>query len=169
MHNLKCRSQRSSVKQNNLTDPPIFRELIFVKILLHGCNGKLGQAVSEIIEKTQEQGQDLEITCGVDRHLKEQFKPYPIYSRLEKVPKDLQVDMMIDFSHHSALPNLLRFCSARCVPAVICTTGFFTFGPLLHDNSSFYLLYSEGLTPVYFLNILLKYFGSLYPTFLLTS
>ena len=47
--------------------------------------------------------------------------PFPIFTS----PEEFQgkVDVIVDFSHHSALPGLLDYAMATNTPLVVCTTG----------------------------------------------
>ncbi|CCC58126.1 MULTISPECIES: 4-hydroxy-tetrahydrodipicolinate reductase [Caloramator] len=89
-----------------------------MKVLLHGCNGKMGQVLTRIISQME----DMKIICGVDREPNKIKNPYPVYDCLSKVQED--VDVLIDFSNHSALDSILEFGLSKNVPLVICTTGF---------------------------------------------
>ncbi len=89
-----------------------------MRILLHGCNGKMGQVITRIL---RESGND-EIVCGVDLDPSKHNNSYPVYASLEDVVES--PDVLIDFSHHTCLGDLLKFGVKRNVPLVICTTGF---------------------------------------------
>jgi 4-hydroxy-tetrahydrodipicolinate reductase len=89
-----------------------------MKVLLHGCNGKMGQVLTRIISQME----DMKIICGVDREPNKIKNPYPVYDSLSKVQED--VDVLIDFSNHLALDSILEFGLNKNVPLVICTTGF---------------------------------------------
>ncbi len=101
-----------------------FTEVKTVKILLHGSSGRMGREVSRLIAKNQACGDDVSIVCGVDPTPLETSGTYPLYPSLEEVPKSLKMDIIIDFSHHSAVAALLDFGLSRQIPLVICTSGF---------------------------------------------
>ncbi len=87
-----------------------------VKIIMNGALGKMGRVISEIVAERN----DCEIVCGFD--IEETMDlGYPVY----KNPEDFsgEADVLIDFSHPSALSGILSFCRKRNIPAVICTTG----------------------------------------------
>lgn len=87
-----------------------------VKIIMNGANGKMGQVIAGIVAERD----DCEIVCGFD--IADDGKnEFPVY----KNPMDFtgEADVLIDFSHPSALSGILAFCKARKIPAVICTTG----------------------------------------------
>ena len=87
-----------------------------VKIVIHGCNGRMGQFISKIAAADSE----VEIVAGVDisDHIS---NPYPVYSSIEKCEE--QADVVIDFASAKAVDGLLAFCKEKKVPCVLCTTG----------------------------------------------
>ena len=87
-----------------------------VKAIMHGCNGKMGQVISRIIEEDV----NIEIVAGVDTYMGIS-NAYPVFESIEKC--DVQADVIIDFSNAAAIDNLLVFCVERQVPVVLCTTG----------------------------------------------
>lgn len=86
------------------------------KVLMHGCNGKIGRAITRLI-KDQE---DIEIVAGVDPYL-EVPNAYPVFSTINECT--VTADVIIDFSTATAIIPLIDYCKAHNVPAVICTTG----------------------------------------------
>jgi 4-hydroxy-tetrahydrodipicolinate reductase len=89
-----------------------------MKVLLHGCNGKMGQVLTKIISADP----DMEVVCGVDRDPNKISNTYPVYSSLSDVKES--ADVVIDFSNHSCIDELLSFGIEKKIPLVICTTGF---------------------------------------------
>ena len=92
-----------------------------MKILLHGCNGRMGQVITRLSEM---EGSDFEIVCGVDRDLNKFENNYPVYGLLEQVPDNIKADALIDFSHHDCIEDILSFGKKTLTPLVICTSGF---------------------------------------------
>lgn len=89
------------------------------KILMHGCNGKIGQVLSKLTDNNP----DFKIVAGVDVNLSP-FNNYPVFSSLKDCNKDNKdIDVIIDFSTASAVPLVLNFAKERKIPVVICTTG----------------------------------------------
>lgn len=86
------------------------------RILLSGCNGKMGQVVSQ----TAAERDDCEIIAGFDIHT-ESKNTYPVYTDPEEFAGE--ADVLIDFSHPAYFPKVLSFAAARHIPAVIATTG----------------------------------------------
>lgn len=89
-----------------------------MNILLHGCNGKMGQVLTRIISE----GPDMKIACGVDINIDKFKNPYPVYQELSDIDKN--VDVLIDFSNHQCIDSILDFGLKTKTPLVICTTGF---------------------------------------------
>lgn len=87
-----------------------------VKIIMHGCNGRMGQMISGIVEKDSE----AEIVAGVDIN-DVQLSTYPVYKSISDV--DVEADVVIDFGAVAAIDNLLDTCAERNLPVVVCTTG----------------------------------------------
>lgn len=87
-----------------------------INILLSGCNGKMGQVITRLASERN----DLKIAAGYDQNTSLQ-NTYPVFSDLSKC--NLDIDVIIDFSHPSALDNLLQFAVSHKIPAVIATTG----------------------------------------------
>lgn len=85
------------------------------RIILHGCNGKMGKTITELITEYP----DMEIVAGIDRT---QTKlSYPVFSTLEECA--VSGDVIIDFSVPSAIPALLQTAVSRQTPVVLSTTG----------------------------------------------
>lgn len=84
------------------------------KIILNGCGGKMGRAVSAAVAARQ----DCEISCGVDISGAKNGD-YPVFTDINKA----HGDVIIDFSHPSALRGILEFAVKNGIPAVIATTG----------------------------------------------
>lgn len=87
-----------------------------IKILLCGCGGKMGAAVREFVADRS----DCRIVAGVD--LVPVELDFPVYGAIDQVEQ--QADVVVDFSHPSALCAILDYCRARGTAAVLCTTGY---------------------------------------------
>lgn len=86
------------------------------KVIMHGCNGKMGQMVTGIIAADP----DVEIVAGVDAsdHIK---NTYPVFRSIAQC--DAAADVVIDFCVAQAVDGLLDYCVEKQVPCVVCTTG----------------------------------------------
>ena len=87
-----------------------------IRILLNGCNGKMGQAVTRSCMYNDK----LLIVAGVDTTIKEE-RSYPVYTEPNLVKEE--VDIIIDFSHPHALETILNYATEKSLPIVIATTG----------------------------------------------
>lgn len=88
-----------------------------MKILINGCNGKMGQVLANEIIKTQ----DVDILCGVDR-IDTGDNSFPVFTNIEDI--NLIPDVIIDFSVPVSTFNILEFAKEKNIPIVIATTGF---------------------------------------------
>lgn len=87
------------------------------EIAITGAYGKMGRVIAGLIE----QREDCRVVGGVD------LQPsgglgFPVVKNIFDLPQ--KPDVIIDFSHPSALEDLLSYCKMKNVPAVIATTGY---------------------------------------------
>lgn len=87
-----------------------------IKVLLCGCNGKMGQVVADIINDIP----DMEVAGGIDSKTNTTYE-FPVFTSFNDC--DLNIDVIIDFSHHSITDDLIDYSIKTTTPAVICTTG----------------------------------------------
>ena len=87
-----------------------------VKILMHGCNGKMGRMITEIVKNEE----DAVIAAGVDKFTGIP-NDYPVFEEIAQC--DVDVDVVIDFSNVGAVDELLDYCVKKSLPVVLCTTG----------------------------------------------
>ena len=92
------------------------KEQTLVKMIMHGCNGRMGQMITGIVSKDPE----IEIVAGVDIN-DVQLNSYPVFKSLEDV--NVKADAVVDFGNASAIDGLLSWCVKTETPCVICTTG----------------------------------------------
>lgn len=86
-----------------------------LNIILCGCGGRMGAAVAAAAEAAGDR-----IVAGVDIN-PASASPYPVYHNPAEFAG--HADVMIDFSHHSALPALLDYAVKTGTPLVVATTG----------------------------------------------
>ena len=87
-----------------------------VKIILCGCNGKMGQVISDLVKYDD----TAQIVAGVDLNT-ESKNGYPVYQTLADCKEE--ADAVIDFSSPKAFDALLQTAIERKLPVVLCTTG----------------------------------------------
>lgn len=87
-----------------------------VKMMMHGCNGKMGQVISAICQEDSE----IQIVAGIEPY--DGIKnPYPVFSNIKECKVD--ADVVVDFAAAQAVDSLLEYCLANQLPVVLCTTG----------------------------------------------
>lgn len=87
------------------------------RIIMNGCNGKMGQVISRLVDEDK----DVEIVCGVDINT-EKKNSYPVVGSIDEFEGD--ADVVIDFSHPSCLTNILSYCKRKNTPVILATTGY---------------------------------------------
>lgn len=87
-----------------------------MKVIMHGCNGRMGQMISGLIAADEE----IEIVAGVDLYDKEQ-NGYPVYKTIAECTQ--KADAIIDFANPTAVDGLLDYAVSTGTPVVVCTTG----------------------------------------------
>ena len=87
-----------------------------IRIIMHGCNGKMGQVISGLIAADPQ----LEMVAGIDVW-DDGHNPYPVFADINDC--DVEADCLIDFSTASAVAKMLDYCVAKKLPCVLCTTG----------------------------------------------
>lgn len=87
------------------------------KIVMNGCNGKMGQVITRLVAEDD----NCEIVAGFDVN-DTIDNTYPVFTNPDEFTGD--ADVVIDFSHPSALTNILNYCKKRKLPVILATTGF---------------------------------------------
>ncbi len=88
-----------------------------MKVLVSGCNGKMGQEVAKEVRLAQ----DMDVICGVDR-IDTGDNCFPVFTKVSDI--EVIPDVIIDFSVPQATFAMLDFAKKNQVPIVIATTGF---------------------------------------------
>ena len=86
-----------------------------MKVLVSGLCGHMGIILSDMIL----QDKDLEFTCGVDKNC--ESTTFKCFKSFDEVNVD--VDIVVDFSHHSLTSEMIEFAKTKNLPLVIATTG----------------------------------------------
>ncbi|HKL80277.1 MAG TPA: 4-hydroxy-tetrahydrodipicolinate reductase [Mobilitalea sp.] len=86
-------------------------------IILKGCNGKMGQVITQIVEEDD----NSVIVAGVDIRSDRNNK-YPFYHSILQC--NVKADVIIDFSSPENLGEMLNYAMNRKIGIVLCTTGF---------------------------------------------
>ncbi len=85
-------------------------------IILRGCNGKMGQVITDIVEADE----NAVIVGGVDIY-QNRVNKYPVYQSFTKC--NVKADVIIDFSSPNNMEEMLEFAVKRGVGIILCTTG----------------------------------------------
>ena len=88
-----------------------------LKIILTGCNGKMGRVITDIINKRN----DASIVAGIDLDIS-QNGPFPVFNSFNDIT--VEADVIVDFSNPAVLSRMLEYAKAKKLGAVIATTGF---------------------------------------------
>lgn len=92
------------------------KEKTMTKIIMHGCNGKMGKVISNLVA----QDTTATIVAGIDPTLETNFD-YPVFSSIKAC--DIKADVIIDFSIADAVDTMLDDAKDKKLPVVLCTTG----------------------------------------------
>lgn len=87
-----------------------------VKVIMHGCNGHMGQVITDLIAKDE----NAKIVAGIDT-ADYRDNSYPVFTDIKAC--QVEADVMIDFSSFKATDGVLDYCAERRLPLVLCTTG----------------------------------------------
>ena len=87
-----------------------------VRIIMHGCNGHMGQVITGIVKEDK----DAEIVAGIDL-VDNRDNGYPVFKSLKDC--DVEADVVIDFASAKAEDALIDACLEKKLPVVVCTTG----------------------------------------------
>lgn len=127
-----------------------------INVMLHGCKGRMGCAIEKIIEDTD----GMKVVCGIDKTV-DGMEKYPTFSNISDCNVD--VDVVLDFSHYSAITTLLDYCVDKKLPVVIATTS-------LGSSEEAAVMCASELIPVFYsfnmslgINAIAEMFSKLVP------
>ena len=87
-----------------------------VRLILSGCNGKMGR----VITRCAAERCDCSVVAGFDLNT-ESHAGFPVYANPANC--SLEADVIVDFSHPSALSGVLAYALDKRLPLVVATTG----------------------------------------------
>lgn len=126
------------------------------RIILSGCNGRMGQ----VLQKSIKANPELTVVAGID-HLPNENADFPVYATAQEVKEE--ADVIIDFSHYTAVPSLLDFAVVKKIPVVVATTG-------LEEGAKALLKEASETIPVFYsanmslgINVLVKALQAITP------
>lgn len=104
------------------------------KIILVGCNGRMGQMIHNIVAEDEEAA----IVAGIDL-VNNRENGYPVYQELSECKEE--ADVIIDFSSAQGLEKNVDYAVEKKIPLVECSTG-------LSEEQTKYLLDAGKKTAV---------------------
>ena len=87
-----------------------------IKMIMHGCNGKMGQVITGLVREDAQ----AEIVAGIDV-VDNRENGYPVFTDIDAC--DVKADVIIDFAAAAAVDKLLAYAVRTQTPVVLCTTG----------------------------------------------
>ena len=87
-----------------------------IRVIMHGCNGKMGQVITGLCKEDPA----VEIVAGIDV-VDNKENGYPVFTDIDTC--DVAADVIIDFAAAVAVDKLLDYAVAKQIPVVLCTTG----------------------------------------------
>lgn len=91
-------------------------EICMTRIILRGCNGKMGQVITELVDLDEK----AKVVAGID--LADNGKNnYPVFHSF--MDCDVEADVIIDFSSPNHIEEMFQYGIEKKVPIVLCTTG----------------------------------------------
>ena len=86
------------------------------RILLTGCNGRMGKVITELAKEDP----DIQIVAGIDV-AGEACGAYPVHAGFDEVSEI--ADVIVDFSSPKVFDTMMDYAVAHQIPVVVCTTG----------------------------------------------
>ncbi|MBB6630226.1 4-hydroxy-tetrahydrodipicolinate reductase [Clostridium algidicarnis] len=87
-----------------------------VKLILNGCNGKMGKVVTSCLSDFK----NIDLVAGIDKN--DSKCSYPVFSSIEDC--NITADVILDFSRKEALKSILKYSRSKKMALVLCTTGY---------------------------------------------
>ena len=85
-------------------------------IIMLGCNGRMGQMITDIVAKDDE----AQIVAGIDI-VNNRENPYPVFTDIKDC--DVKADAIIDFSSANGFEERMDYAVDKQVPIIVCSTG----------------------------------------------
>lgn len=104
-----------------------------MNVIVSGALGRMGSITVEKVKAAE----DMNLAAAVDVFSKDSA----VLSSLEQF--EGQADLIIDFSHHTGTPELMKWATAHNTAVIMCTTG--------HDEAEKAAIYEAGkIIPVFY-------------------
>lgn len=86
------------------------------KIIMLGCNGRMGQMITDIVSDDNE----VEIVAGIDL-VNNRENDYPVFTDIKDC--DIAADAIIDFSASNGFEERMDYAVEKQIPIIVCSTG----------------------------------------------
>ena len=86
------------------------------KIIMLGCNGRMGQMITDMVEQDDE----CTIVAGIDI-VDNRDNGYPVYTKLADC--DVEADAIIDFTSATDFESRMDYAVDKQIPIIECSTG----------------------------------------------
>ncbi len=86
------------------------------KLIMHGCNGKMGQVITALVDENTE----TTMVAGIDPYTGIN-NDYPVFTTADRC--NVKGDVIIDFSNAAAVDAVIDQAVTSQTPLVVCTTG----------------------------------------------
>lgn len=87
------------------------------KVILTGAAGRMGKAFTAFAEADEA----VSLNCAVD--VSPMQSAVPFYHGIDEVSTKLGADVIVDFSHHTAIQGIIEYAKVAKCAVVVCTTG----------------------------------------------
>ena len=87
-----------------------------VNIIMLGCNGRMGQMITDIVSEDA----DAQIVAGIDIFTNKE-REYPVFTDITDC--DVPADVIIDFSSAKGFEERMNYAVEKQIPIVMCSTG----------------------------------------------
>lgn len=86
------------------------------KIIMLGCNGRMGQMITDMVKQDDE----CTIVAGIDI-VDNRDNGYPVYTKLADC--DVEADAIIDFTSATDFESRMDYAVDKQIPIIVCSTG----------------------------------------------
>lgn len=118
-------------------------------IILRGCNGKMGNVITQLVEEDEKAN----IVAGIDVSMSRENN-YPVYYSFMQC--NVAADVIIDFSSPVNAREMIDYAIERGIGIVLCTTGFSKEDQELIDEASKMIPILRSANMSMGINLLLK-------------
>lgn len=87
-----------------------------INVIINGCNGRMGRVITALAAAEE----DMQTVAGIDVN-GEQLSDFPVFSNINDC--DVPADVIIDFSHFSAVPGVIDYALEKKTAVMIATTA----------------------------------------------